>query len=337
MRRLFTTVAFGTERRDAVEPRFVVEKGISVPLVADAKLLPLITYAAETDLVLWLELDEADELTDARVPVEGLVTALEEQAQFVRVTIEPSQLDRVLRKDNSRFDELLAKLKSAHEQNRAVLIAENDDHDIEDVSDPFDLATHALIEPAPPATVVTDLPYERVQEIFDEIKAFDCGGKPAGSTCIPFKYPDDGCWGRAHRMAQIAQGKGVPSRKVWIYGSLRVSTANNPRCSVGWRYHVAICLEVNGQGTHVLDPSMFDAPVPLAKWTRAQSDPTPSVHQSDSAIFYRPPAGHPLQYDPQYRETERVLRTYRAKLLERALKAGPPPYAHCTTSLRESR
>ena len=36
--------------------------------------------------------------------------------------------------------------------------------------------------------------------------------------CIPFAYPNDGCWSRADEMARIMDAAGFPPCKVWVLG-----------------------------------------------------------------------------------------------------------------------
>src|SRR2546425_191015 len=38
----------------------------------------------------------------------------------------------------------------------------------------------------------------------------------ASQSYIPFKYPDNGCWGRAHEMCRLIIASAVQPRKVWI-------------------------------------------------------------------------------------------------------------------------
>src|SRR5438128_1726709 len=101
----------------------------------------------------------------------------------------------------------------------------------------------------------------RAQQVFDAMNATTCDPLSVPLSCIPFLYPDDGCWGRAHEMCRLMIKIGVSPKKVWIQGSLYVPTRNNPTCHVGWGWHVAPTVCVRGPGFFkkqemVIDPSL---------------------------------------------------------------------------------
>lgn len=103
------------------------------------------------------------------------------------------------------------------------------------------------------------------QELFDKV---------AKKEHIPFGYPEDGCYARAHEMARILEKEGVITAKAFIEGDLRVETSNSPKGYVEWWYHVApiIQVEVDGkQQPYVIDPSIFDKPVPIEQWYEVQT------------------------------------------------------------------
>jgi len=174
------------------------------------------------------------------------------------------------------------------------------------------------------------------QAIFDQLAATSCAPLTVPPPCIPFRYPDDGCWARAHEMCRLMINRGRAPRKVWIFQSpghvLHVNTKNNPSCFVEWWYHVAptLCVRTGKwwwpftTTRMVMDPSMFSTPVPVATWHAAQHDPAASlVHTGPEQ--YGPNGGT----DPAYSQTNIDLATYRTALLSRSLQAGPPPYANC--------
>lgn len=59
---------------------------------------------------------------------------------------------------------------------------------------------------------------QRANELFDLCNARVCCPASAPAPCIPFLYPDDGCWGRAHELCRLMLAAGESPRKVWIYG-----------------------------------------------------------------------------------------------------------------------
>jgi hypothetical protein len=175
---------------------------------------------------------------------------------------------------------------------------------------------------------------QRAQQLYDLVNAKVCCPASAPAPCIPFLYPDDGCWGRAHEMCRLMIADGAQPEKVWIYGNLTVQTANNPFCQVNWGWHVAPTLQIDpvtGPITYVIDPSLFPGPVPEATWKSVQGDPNATLVTTDAAVFYRSFGGS-LQYDPTYSQTQSVLATYRNDLrLRSASSDGPPPYFACMT------
>jgi hypothetical protein len=136
-------------------------------------------------------------------------------------------------------------------------------------------------------------------------------------------------------MCRLMIADGAGPEKVWIYGRLRVSSPNKPNCLVEWRWHVAPTLQVStgaGIETWVIDPALFNGPVPRATWAGVQGDPSAVLEPSGAEIFYRNQGGGGVVLDPSYAETNAVLATYRnAFRLRSADPGGPPPYAPCLT------
>lgn len=105
-------------------------------------------------------------------------------------------------------------------------------------------------------------------------KAMKLFKKIAEDKKIPFGYPEDGCYARAHMMAKLLEKKGVISGKIFIEGDLRVNTKNSPKGYVEWWYHVAPVIKIKENGVeknYVFDPSLFDRPVPVEDWVSTQT------------------------------------------------------------------
>jgi glutaminase-like protein len=172
----------------------------------------------------------------------------------------------------------------------------------------------------------------RARQLFDLCNARICCPCSTPAPCIPFLFPDDGCWGRAHEMCRLMIADGAQPEKVWIEGNLQVSSHNKPNCIVQWGWHVAptLVVDVNGTpATYVIDPSLFNAPVPLATWKGVQGDPSATLTPSGADIFYLWGG----QTDPTYSQTNTVLTTYRTMLrLRSAGSDGPPPYTNCVAT-----
>jgi hypothetical protein len=114
---------------------------------------------------------------------------------------------------------------------------------------------------------------------------------PANSQapCIPFMYPHDGCWARAHEMRRLMIAAGVWPAKVWIDGNLTAATKNNPYCAVHWGRHVAPTLCVRtywcAKTTYVIDPSLFTGPVTEATWKSVQGDPNATLTHTSASVY----------------------------------------------------
>jgi hypothetical protein len=170
---------------------------------------------------------------------------------------------------------------------------------------------------------------QRAQELFALCNSQICCPCSTPGACIPFLYPDDGCWGRAHEMCRLMIADGAAPEKVWIQGNLNVASKNKPDCLVQWNWHVAPTLQVVINGSlqdYVIDPSLFDEPVPLATWKGLQGDPSATLTPTSADIFLI--FGNVT--DPTYAQTNTVLANYRTILrLRSAGSDGPPPYTSC--------
>jgi len=177
----------------------------------------------------------------------------------------------------------------------------------------------------------------RAQQVFNAMAATSCNPLNVPPPCIPFMYPDDGCWGRAHEMCRLIVNMGVTPRKVWIEATtgplLHANTRNNPNCYVEWFWHVAPTICVRRcwffclfSRDMVIDPSLFTGPVTKATWKAAQNNPAAVLTDAHWTIFYL----WTNELDPTFAKTNQVLATYRLQLQLRSLSpGGPPPYANC--------
>jgi hypothetical protein len=163
---------------------------------------------------------------------------------------------------------------------------------------------------------------------------------------VPFHYPPDGCYDRAHVMAAILTQMGYASEKLFAVSrassgiaGLHVATeyaADVPphaQPAVTWWYHVAPVIRVSAgtQGESaemVLDPSMMDRPVPINDWTGQMSGGTFSrltLSQLESE----------LQTHPGYRG---MTVTYTAsRQTYYPIKTGEPPATSQGAELEHQR
>jgi hypothetical protein len=172
------------------------------------------------------------------------------------------------------------------------------------------------------------------QQVFDQMSATICAPLTAPAPCIPFNYPTDGCWARAHEMVRLMKAMGLKPKKVWIQGwPLNAATKNDPDCSVTWGWHVAPTLCVR-QGNFrflwgeqmVIDPSLFTTPVTKAQWKAVQNNPSATLTDTDGDYYWWTAN---IPDDPGYASTNYYLGVYRTALINQSIAHGAPPYAHC--------
>ena len=285
---------------------------------------------------IYLETREG-RLLQAKVPYSGLANTTEGESGDFEVSIGISPARLFLRHGAPGRDEMLRILSEAIQANQAVLVTANDGDEIIHVQKdesgriiavPFDL------ELAPPELDLTKKPVLKPQDaqaIFFRMAGLSCDPRTPNATCIPFLYPDDGCYARAHEICRLVGPQAAG--KTWIYGRLVVKTANKPNCVQTWVYHVApFALVNNGNDTipMVIDPSLFHAPVSVVTWRSVQGDKSAAYADSESEVWYRSPEGKVVT-DPTFEQTNKALKKFRTLLQGRALKPGPPhpPYPNC--------
>jgi len=306
-------------------------------------------------LPVYLEIDPATSaITRLLIPhVTRVIGIRHIDEDVLGVELERSHARHVLRRGNPDFGELERQLREALRNGALIVLTENDAHEI------IDIRGYTPDSEGPPLPFLKPGPLPRMpwpwrwiksiwcwcwwpwwwfrcisatkaQQVFNGMNATSCNPLTVPPPCIPFLYPDDGCWGRAHEMCRLMINMGLSPKKVWIQGSLYVNTKNNPNCHVWWGWHVAPTLCVRGKGffqtqSMVIDPSLFTTPVSKATWKGVQGDPSATLTDSDASIFYL----WGSVTDPTYTQTNQVLATYRLHLLNRAIQYGPPPYVYC--------
>jgi hypothetical protein len=314
------------------------------------------------NLPVYVEFDpETSAVTAVRIPYVSPVLGIRAVDRGVfDVVLATSHARHLLREGLEDFQQLRELLDQAVRTGAPVVVVEDDEHEIIDV------------RPAPPGFEQVGPPFPerpprlrwpwrwildireilrrlwwwhwwpwwwfrclsaaRAQQVFNDMQATSCAPLTVPPPCIPFMYPDDGCWGRASEMCRLMQLKGLKPRKVWIQGWLNVATRNNPTCGVSWGWHVAPTLCVRGprffqRQDMVIDPSLFSTPVSKPQWKAVQGDPMATLTDTDASVFHLFYPPHAT--DPTYALTNAVLATYRLALQNRSINQGPPPYAHC--------
>lgn len=309
------------------------------------------------NLPVYLELDpETSAIDRLLIPRVTRVAALRSLDEGLGVDLELSHGRHLLRREAPDFEELERELREAERSGELVVVTEDDAHEIVDVRT-YRPGPEGPPRPFPELEPPTErrllwprlrwllriwrwpwwwfgcVSPRKAQQVFGAMSTTSCAPLTVPPPCIPFLYPDDGCWARAHEMCRLMIAMGLKPRKVWIQGGLHVSTRNNPSCNVSWGWHVAPTLCVRGRGIfgfffgreRVIDPSLFTQPVSKATWKGVQGDPNATLTDSAAAIYYL----WGSVTDPSYTETNHYLAYYRLQLQSRAIQHGPPPYAHC--------
>ncbi|MGB8510859.1 MAG: DUF4157 domain-containing protein, partial [Pyrinomonadaceae bacterium] len=146
---------------------------------------------------------------------------------------------------------------------------------------------------------ITEVTDAEALRLFSEMASLGFWTTNDAQSPIPFHYPPDGCYARAHMMVQRMTELGYASEKVFAIstmpGGLNVHSGyaadvlqppgvlvNDPLCAgvargtqpdplVTWWYHVAPVIRVrNAAGAvteMVIDPSVAGGPLTIAQWT----------------------------------------------------------------------
>lgn len=164
--------------------------------------------------------------------------------------------------------------------------------------------------------------YTTAVAIFNYCAAQICQFGPTQVVpCIPFSYVRNGCFARAHKMRWIIESKyGYCSEKVFSYGSLAVKANKWGGCCVEWWYHVAPVVRVksiSGRSLcYVIDPGMFNTPVLLSVWLKAQEDKGCNANAGVTSYSIQPSSAYTPSYnggyttDPTYATTNSDLVYY---------------------------
>jgi len=214
------------------------------------------------------------------------------------------------------------------------------------------LCTQGVPVPCPSTTQV--ITRQQAVALFDDLAT----NKAYGDLIPAYKYPDDGCFARAHYMFRVICSKyGYASWKVWNYqnpGPLRACSQygypNKPdTCNadeltryVQWWYNVAPMVLVNNAGTitqTVIDPSTEIGPVSVAKWQADQNKNgmnggNGSLEITIPEIFFhnqgagdnKDPMQNECDLTPPFSKTNKQLAKSKeqAQIRAKALKLPPP-------------
>lgn len=164
---------------------------------------------------------------------------------------------------------------------------------------------------------------EDLQERFEHIRDDRFLGHPQSPRRIPWMYPHDGCYARAAMVNRLAFRMYIPiPRKVFAFGNLRVKTKNAKAGVVGWWYHVAPIVEVQGS-KYVLDPSIEPKhPLPLKDWLSRMGNPNKIKVSICETGTYTPGDSCTKETDGMELRAERAEETFLKREQESLKKMG---------------
>ncbi len=295
----------------------------------------IIDKQAQASQPIYVEIDdETRVITEVLVPRVFTVELLEaDERDNLLVHLQPSSAIHAVLKSDPNFDAMRDSLQAALDDSSERLITSTlDDLEIIDVRMPAgDLSSPS----GPPLTPAPDPPVtpERADDIFNDMSVQTCVPCNPSSTCIPFKFPDDGCWIRAHLMAYDMRDYSPPEDPEKIYiragagARLDPFVPNHPDCRLpwGWGWHIAPTLMVSlpgGDEKQVIDPSLSTAPISEADWKALQNDPSASLTALPWTTYN--PVSNTTATDAQ---AQSGMQYYRDILQSRCLQYGPPPYS----------
>ncbi|MBI3441960.1 MAG: hypothetical protein HY052_09230 [Proteobacteria bacterium] len=89
---------------------------------------------------------------------------------------------------------------------------------------------------------------------------------------IAFGYPQLGCYARAHIMCRQLLDQGIIPKKAWAFEGGKGLVVDFFVEQIRWSYHVApvVAIKMPDRTIQdmVMDPGLFDGPVPLYEWGR---------------------------------------------------------------------
>jgi hypothetical protein len=253
--------------------------------------------------------------------------------EVVYIGFSTSHATHYLNRHHPDFPHMLDALQQAKDTDTTILVtATHQDFEIIDVRPlPPSYGNEGPPEPPPPPVPDPPVSWDRAVELFNMMNADTCTPCAATSPCIPFKYPRDGCWIRAHLMCYKLISEGETPEKIWISGSgalsLIAASSNVPDCGVRWNWHVAPTLMVTPEGggadvKMVIDPSLCTEPVTVDFWKGLQSDPAATLTPSSWDAYAYLASGTASQST-----ADSQMGAYRLYLNELCADYGPSPYS----------
>ena len=293
----------------------------------------------------YVEVDENDAVTRVEIPkVAKVVRITPIPSGGFDVTVDASVRALSLRPSAPRYEEFLSVVRDAFERDLLVVVTEEcDGEELLDVR-LWPGAPPPVVSPTQPIlfgkpaleSLLTTEPAEARKGVQPDSQRGNVRRRGAVLGCIPFKFPKNGCWARAHRMCEIMLDEfTIRAGKVWIFGKLKADTLNDPTCLVEWDFHVAPLLSVQyGKRTRlmVIDPARSDhGPVTLRRWKRRVHGISKTMVTGASVFRQLEPGRLELEGE---NETNKTLLLLLADFLCQVFHHGTPPYTCPPTMAR---
>jgi hypothetical protein len=277
---------------------------------------------------------------DVDIPVVGRVEEIRTVTEGRLIHFDRSAAPYLLRADSPSFNVLHELFSCAQHESTLLVVSSKRRYEITNASEAESIVydDNDVMQKRPVDELLDDEVLALLTPLAPDVASEFCRrmdttgscGMPGSiaDDCIPFRFPDDGCFARAHRMCELFEAAGVVAGKIWIYGdALTATTSNHPQCRVTWTWHVATIVKSQETGNPVvLDPSLFDDPTDVNTFVQTLHDPTAQIRITTMAPFIRAKDG---RFIPEgvlrssgIDQTEAYLRIYREMLTTRN-----PPYS----------
>lgn len=206
-------------------------------------------------------------------------------------------------------------------------------------------------------------------KIFDHVKTHDYPSNLGTKNLdIAFRFPDEGCWARAHQMSVIIDALmkresssffqadlTVNIKKIFVEPDSRdrkepstdvdlvqAASTNHPKCTVTWFFHMATMVEIVNKNTSykfVIDPSLFmdRGPVSRQEWRSAIIRWQVLVYSTSREVYVSR-----VKYHNQGKSLVCTFESLREDKYHRQMMLGlklvfvdrlyrnPPPYEYCS-------
>lgn len=301
--------------------------------------LAILDYLNTANRPVYIESEtDTQVITELAVPEAALVWHISDNdndSDRLAVAFHTASAQHYLRRNHPQFDLFLQRLQQAKTSgNRVLVTASMLDFDILDVRE-MPAIFHKSFDSNESETPLfsNELPdlapvsMQRAIELFAILQTESCVPCHASGTCVPFKYPSNGCWIRAHLMSFALRENGAEPGKIWIDGKLQTHSMNVPNCLVSWAWHVAsvlLVIQPDGQKLPmVLDPSMSSEPILPETWKAMMRDHDSRLRYSDWTQY-----GH-YGGEASKEVAESDMKPFQLYLNQMCAQYGPSPYSQC--------